>query len=120
MKTNKMEKWKILFYVFAFPPIAFIFFLFLFYFHATFKLGFFPTYDNPDPKQLDFYQIYYPIILAFGGVWLMSLIIWIPLILFYLIIYKKRTDWKPIIICVAFNLMGFLTLFINVIEWFAD
>jgi len=98
----------------------YVVFLYAFYFHSAVKLGFFPYYDNPDPKEIGLYEIYEPIINLFGNIWLILFCIWIPLILIYWIIYKKKTDWKPIIISAVSFLIAFLSFFTEVTEWFAD
>ena len=115
-----MKNWKITFYLFAVSPVLYVVSLFTFYFHSAIQLGFFPSYSQPDPKEIEVYEIYQPIILTFLNIWFVSLLIWIPLVLIYWLNYLKKTIWKPILISAICFLIAFLSIFTGVTEWFAD
>lgn len=115
-----MKIWKTIFYTLAFFPVIYLISLYTFYFHFAIKLGYFPSYNHPDPKTSNLYEIYQPIITTFGNIWLILLYILIPLIPIYWIIYRKKINWKPVIVsCICF-LITFLSIFTGVTEWFAD
>ena len=92
-----MKNWKITFYLFAVSPVLYVVSLFTFNFHSAIQLGFFPSYSQPDPKEIEVYEIYQPIILTFGNIWLVSLLIWIPLVLIYWLIYLKKNNMETYI-----------------------
>lgn len=115
-----MKNWKTILYILAIAPLLYTFLLFIFYIHSTIELGFFPKYNNPDPKQVTLYHIYEPIIVAVGSIGLISLILWIPLVLIYWIRFNKRTKWKPVIYGLFSFLIAILSIFTSITEWFAD
>jgi hypothetical protein len=117
---NNIRNWKFVLSVFALAPFLHTLFLFAFYLHSTIELGYFPKYDNPDPKQMQFYDVYEPIIIASGNIWLMSIILWIPLVLIYWIKFKNKTNWKPVIFALFSFLLAIISIFTSITEWFAD
>jgi len=113
-----MEKWKKMYYVFALFPVLYIVFLFLFYVHSSIALGFFPTFDNPNPKAVRFYEVYEKINYEIVDIGVLFVFIWAPLSVIYLMRYQKRAEWRPIIVCALAYLLGYLTLFTEVVGWF--
>jgi hypothetical protein len=115
-----MKIWNAVFYAFALFPLSFSISLLSFYFHAASVLGKFPSYGQPDPKELGFYGIYASAIHLSGNVWLFSFIPWLLFTVIYLVVKRKQISWKPLIISAVCQI-GAVALFLSgVMEWFAD
>lgn len=115
-----VKKWKTILDLFAIFPILFIVSLLSFYFHAALALGFYPTFDHPDPKLLTFYTFYQPIIIFAGNFWLLSLFIWVPLLVTYFLLNRKKFFWKPLLLSSISFALAFLIIFTEIVNWFAD
>ncbi|RED48189.1 hypothetical protein [Seonamhaeicola aphaedonensis] len=115
-----MKSWKTYFYVLGIIPIIFSVSLLTFYFHAGLILGRLPRYNQPDPKELEIYFFYEPIINFTGNIWVFSLAFWLLSSVVYIILKRKQIVWKPILIS-ALGQFCAISLFLSgVIEWFAD
>ena len=116
----KCNYWKIGFLIHALLPFGFIFSLAIFYIHATAILGYYPKYNSPDPKNLDFYNTYSFLINNTIAFWMVSFTITIPLILTYLIIKRKKSNWKLICFSLGSQTIALLLFFSDILEWFVD
>lgn len=117
---NKMKHLKKLLYIVGIPPLGFIVSLLAFFTHARVVLGFFPKYNQPDPKQIDAYDFYEPIISWTGNIWFYSLIIWLLLITLFLIKKPQQSSWKPFIFSTITQLCAIGLFLSEIIEWYAD
>ena len=64
-----MKIWKIILNTFGLIPYLWVISLLTFYFHAAKLLGYFPEFGRPDPKALNIYDDYSPIINLLGQIW---------------------------------------------------
>lgn len=108
---------KKLIYIGGLLPLTFLIPLLSFYFHAGIILGHFPSYNNPDPKQLAPYEFYENIISITGNIWVVSFPIWLILLIIYSI--KIRKNFKSVI-TTAIQLLTVGILFSGILEWYAD
>lgn len=115
-----MKIWKILFYILAVIQLPFIVSLLTFYFKARQVLGYAPSYSNPDPKELEIYKIFAPLVEWTAGVWICSLTVWFVLTTIYLFIMRKRIEWTPLIISGTVQFFGIILLFSGIVEWYLD
>ena len=115
-----MKFLKIACYTLSFIPIIFIGVLTSFYFKAEKILGYFPKYNKPDPKTLDIYSSYSPIINFTTGMWIFSLLTWVLLTVICILFNSKVSDWKPIIICGLVQCLGVFFFLSGIMEWYAD
>jgi len=115
-----MKIWKIIFYVLGTIPWFFIVPLMTFYFHAKKILGYFPRYNLPDPKELNIYSDYSPLINCFGSIWFYSFFAWLLLTINYFAIYRKNIKWVPIIFAFIGNIIGVLLFLSGILEWYFD
>jgi hypothetical protein len=115
-----MKIWKTIFYFLAIIPWPFIVSIMTFYFKAGQVLGHGPSYNNPDPKELDIYKVYSPYVDWTAEVWGCSLLVWFALAITYLIIMRKRIEWTPLIISSTGQIFGILLLFSGIMEWYVD
>lgn len=115
-----MKLCNLLFYGLALISLIFIISLLSFYFHAAYVLGKFPSYGQPDPKELSFYVYYAPIIHLTLNTWLLSFIPWFIYTTVYVIAKRKQISWQPLIISALCHI-GAIAIFLSGIsEWFAD
>ncbi len=91
-----------------------------FYIHASSILGHFPTYNNPDPKELDIYEVYQPIISFSAQVWFYSFFLWLILLIIYLFKTKRNFNKKTVITSLVFQSIPFLIFFSKIFEWYMD
>ena len=115
-----MKIWKALFYFLAIIPLAFIVLLMAFYFNAAQVHGHTPSYNNPDPKELDIYKAYAPYIDWTAEAFLYSLLVWFALTIIYLITMRRRIEWTPLIISGTGHVFGLLLLLSGIFEWYID
>lgn len=115
----KLHYWKTVFIIEGIIPLGFIISLLTFYVHATVVLGYFPSYNKPDPKNLNFYHIYSDLINIFFGIWFFSFPILIILIFFYLILQRKK-KWKLVVFSLTTHLIAIALLSSDIMKWFAD
>ncbi|GEM_PF-1706737 len=109
-------------WVIAFLPLLWIVIFWILVLHTFLKVGHWPKYNNPDPKEIGFGL--YSFILFFGlfFIWIVS----IYSILFNLIEAVLYKDWRPIkniLLVVACNLVQFLFVrldFWNLMDWLYD
>lgn len=115
-----MRIWKTLFYFLSILPWTFIASLLTFYFKAGQLLGHAPSYNNPDPKELDIYKVYAPYVYVTAEMWLCSLLVWFALVIIYLIIMRKRIEWTPVVMSGIGQTFGILLFLSGINEWFID
>ena len=115
-----MKNWKIIFYILAIIPWTFIVSLLTFYFKAGEVLGHFPSYNQPDPKELSIYKDFSPIVNWTAGVWIYSFLAWLLMAIVYVALKRKNTEWKPIIVSGIGQFCGMLLLFSGITEWYMD
>ena len=101
-----MKYWNIIFCILGILPLGFVIPILLFYFHAGQLLGRLPRYNQPDPKELDIYSDYSPLVDLTGKIWLISFPVWLILTITYLIFRRKHIQWTPIAISGALQLLG--------------
>ncbi len=100
-------------------PYIFCASLLTFYFNAASTLGYFPSYNHPDPKILSYYQYHSTVInLTFDTL----IIAFLPWIVLSIYMFKKNIKQSSNI--VVFGAIGyFLSLvlfFSEVLEWYVD
>jgi len=115
-----MNYWRTLFYAFALFPLSFCISLMSFYFHAAVVLGKFPSYGQPDPKELSFYGIYAPAVYFTGSAWMYSFVFWLLLVIVYLLRRKGPINWKPVIIGTCCQIFAVSVFVSGILMWFAD
>ena len=116
----KYNFWKISLIISAILPFGFIISLLTFYFHATSILGYYPKYNRPDPKTLDIYNNYSEFINITVGLWMLSFFISIPLVISYIIIKRKKINWKWIGFTIISQTIPVILFFSDILEWYVD
>lgn len=115
-----MKYWKSAFIGLGILPITFAISILAFYIHAGQILGRLPSYNQPDPKQLEIYANYSPFVDWTAEIWLWSFPVWFLMTIVYLIIKRKNNNWTPIIISGIGQILGILIFFSRIMEWYAD
>ncbi|MBA5629771.1 hypothetical protein [Moheibacter lacus] len=115
-----MKNWNRIFYGLGILPWVALIPLLTFYFHAAIILRRLPSYNYPDPKDLDFYESYRKIIDPTSDLWGYSFLLWIILLIIYSILQRKKFNWKPIIFSGFGHLMVIFQFFNGVIGWYID
>ena len=117
---KQMKYWNIIFCILGILPLGFVIPILLFYFHAGQLLGRLPRYNQPDPKELDIYSDYSPLVDLTGKIWLISFPVWLILTITYLIFRRKHIQWTPIAISGALQLLGIIILLSGIFQWYID
>lgn len=105
-------------YILGLPPLAFTVSLLSFYLKAANTLGYYPTYNNPDPKLLSFYETYSQFILISGEIAIYSLFAWLFIIVLYS--YTFRAKRLPILTGAALYISSLGIIFTEVMNWYGD
>ncbi len=92
----------------------------VFYIHASRIVGHLPTYGNPDPKELEIYQSYSPILNFTLSIWFYSFLVWLILLIIYIVKNRKKLNYEPIIITLIVQSIPFIILFSTIFEWYVD
>ncbi|PWG04468.1 hypothetical protein [Polaribacter aquimarinus] len=116
----KVNYWKNGLHVSGLAPFGYIISLIIFYFHTTIILGRFPKYNQPDPKKLDIYNYYSGVIDLLIGIWLLSFLTIIIIILSNLIINRKDVNWKLIGLYFTGHVIAIILFFSKIMEWYID
>jgi len=114
-----MKVWKTIFYTTGIIPWLLIIPLIIFYFHTSSILGYFPSYNSPDPKELSIYNDY-SFIWTFINIWLVSLVIWLLSTIVYLIISRKKRNWHLILFSSTGNILAIGLVFSKLFWWYID
>lgn len=112
--------WKLLFILNGLIPFGFLISLMTFYFHAAKILGRFPSYNLPDPKELDIYTNYSKLIYAFGNVWIYSFLAMLIMIVVFVPFQRRQTNWKLIGIGSLGHILAVILFVSGIMEWYAD
>lgn len=118
MTRNYSKILEITTYALSLPPLAFTVSSLSFYLKAANTLGYYPTYNNPDPKLLSFYKPYAQLIHCFGDIAIYAFFAW--LLCVSLCSYIAGVKRYMIIIGVALYLSAFAIFFTKIMEWFMD
>jgi hypothetical protein len=111
---------KITLYIAGIIPWGLVVSFLLFYLHTSFLLGRFPSYPNPDPKNLNIYNFYSYIINALFLIWAMTFLIWIIALIIFIAHNKLSEYKKPLIIVIAGWIISFLMFFTPIFDWYMD
>jgi H+/gluconate symporter-like permease len=115
-----MKTWKYIFYILGIIPYFWIISLLTFFLHSSIKLGYFPETYLPDPKDLDIHNFYSPFIDFFGQIWVLSFLLWIVLVITYIIIKRKNTNWKNIFYSAIGEILAISVVFSDINDWYCD
>ena len=115
-----MKYLRIIFWILGIPPLGFSFSILTFYIHAGKILGQSPYYNQPDPKEIDVYTTYSPLVDWTATIWLLSFPIWLGLLILHVVLKKKGNNWRPILITGSSQILAILMLFSKVFEWYID
>ncbi len=107
-------------YFFSTLPLIFSVSILIFYFHAAKIIGHLPRYNQPDPKELEIYEIYHPIINFTGNIWIYSFLIWLILIITFIYKSRKKLNYKLITISIICQVIPIIIFFTEILEWYAD
>jgi hypothetical protein len=119
-EKQRMTGWRYTFIYLSILPLGLLISLPAFYFHASAILGYSPTYNHPDPKDISIYKFYAPIIYGSSVVSLTSNLIWIIALIVYLFSVKKENLVKLIYISSLTQTASFTLYFIGMFDWFVD
>lgn len=115
-----MKFWKITFTTIGLFPLSMVVLSYVFYFHAARLLGYYPTYGNPDPKELNIYFYYNSI----GVLLIISFyLFWLFILLTVVFIVQKRNEisrYKVLIFPILTYSLGIWYLTSDVFEWIID
>ena len=117
---QSMKFFQIIIYILGFIPLGFIISIFTFYFHVAIILKKLPVYNQPDPKELDIYSNYNPIIYLATKIWFYTIIFWFLAVIIYAIGEKREIKWKSIGLTGLVQLIGILIMFSEIFEWYVD
>jgi len=109
-----------LIYLAGIIPFGFIISILSFYFHAANVLGYYPTWDHPDPKELSIYDSYHAIINPAAEIWLIDMVGWILLCVTLIIMTRHKIYWRTIMLSSIGHIIAVLILFSGILEWYAD
>jgi hypothetical protein len=115
-----MKAGHIILYILCIPPLAFSISLVVFFLHAWYILGEPPGYNQPDPKELGIYSLYYTFISpAFVAAFFsfFAALIAVPV---YLISHRKEIYWPPVIFCASSYLIALCVAYSELLEWWLD
>lgn len=118
MKFRRNISWVMLFL--SLCSLPWIIVPLIFYFKACNFLGYNPTYNHPDPKELSFYEGYNTIITLSGNLWLMSFFTWVFVVIVTIIVTRKSINWKPIVLSLIPHVLSILVLLSDITKWFFD
>ncbi len=116
----KSKYWKIVFYGAGFFPLTFIITIFTFYFHTAAILNHLPIPSLNDPKNLEIYSFYSPIIYFFFFITGYLIPVWILVSIIYLIKHFREPFWRPWVVASLIYLFAIGLIFTDVISWFLD
>lgn len=112
--------WSITFYGLAVAHLSWVISLLTFYFHAAIVLGHVPSWGQPDPKILDIYELYEPLVSLTMSISFISVLVWLGLLPVYMFTERNRLQWKPITVS-SITVILMVLLFISpVFEWYVD
>jgi hypothetical protein len=94
--------------------------LLTFYLHTKSILGYYPKYNHPDPKTLDIYGNYSVLVNTSISLWIISFLLTIPLVIAYLIIKRKKINWKLVGFSLISQTIAIILFFSNIFEWYID
>lgn len=122
MKTQFPEEYNSLFLIIGAIPFLCFFLLNLFYFHSAIIVGHLPTYDNPDPKELSFYEFYSFIIFILMNLSFYIFLPWIVFAIYHCIRFRKylSKNWKAIVFPIVTYSLLILEFFTEKIGWLMD
>lgn len=115
-----MNYWKLIFWILGLIPLGFITSILSFYFHAGHVLGRMPSYNQPDPKELDLYSYYSHYIDWSGLVWIYSFPLWFILLITYLILKKNDSALLSILFGGFLHILGIAICFSDILTWYLD
>ncbi|TGV00732.1 hypothetical protein [Flavivirga rizhaonensis] len=115
-----MKIWNKIFFGLGIIPYCFILPILTFYFHAGKILGHLPSYNQPDPKTLEIYATYSPVVNLTTLTWFYSFVIWLVISIIYLIIFRKNIYWKPLKLSAVGQLIALGIVFSGILEWYID
>ena len=110
----------VLLYLTGISPLPFVISILAFYFHAESVLGHFPTYDNPDPKQLREYDSYNRIIEPSFLIWFFGLALWLAIVITYMILFKSKLKPLPLIVGVLAHVTAIAVIISEILNWYMD
>ncbi len=119
-QIDSMKPLKFSLFILTIIPWVFMILLVIFYFHAGNILGHAPSYDNPDPGNLDIYSNYAPFIFSAALISAYAVPLWFILILVYVIIKQKNSNLKLIGMGMFTYLCLIFTFLSGIFEWFLD
>ena len=91
-----------------------------FYIHAHSVLGYWPSYDHPDPGKLPFYSTYYVAVNITASIWLYSFLIWLVIVVPTGIIFPEKRVLKKILISGIGHAIGMAIFWSEIMEWIMD
>lgn len=123
-KFGAMNKMKSVIHWIGLLPYGFVLAHLAFFVHTWIFLGQMPTYNQPDPKSLELYALYKPLIVFAGIAWFISIPIWLILSMIYFVKASQQgtqdTIWKPLVSGLIANIIVLCFIFSGIVEWFVD
>ena len=121
MTTYSVKKFdKVVFSLSAIIPWTLLVSVTVFYLHASFILGYNPTFANPDPKDLKIYSFYGVIINTFLFIWVLTFFIW----LIALVIFLQNNSWieykHKLITIIVGHTFCIILFFTPIMDWYLD
>jgi len=120
MEISKKKLDTIFIYGVALAPWIYAISIILFYLHSSALLGRFPTYANPDPKDLFIYNFYGWIINPFLLISFITFFIW-PIAFIVYVSTSRLYEWKkPLLLLIAGHIASLFIYFSPIFEWYID
>lgn len=101
-------------------PLGIIISLFSFYYRSAAYLGYYPSYNHPDPKEIPFYDAYDRWINVSFDAWVCSFLLWLFLLLVSLLFFRKENIWRTFFWSALPHMLVVLLLFSGLFEWYVD
>ena len=91
-----------------------------FYFHASKIIDHLPSYNNPDPKQLNIYENYSLIINFTIGLWFFSFIICLILLIFLWVKTRNNANYRLIVSAIVLQCIPIVIISSDIFKWYID
>ena len=107
-------------YLLSISSLVYIVSIIAFYLHAKSVLGYFPTFDNPDPGRLVAYKTYTTIIEPSFKIWAICLLVWTLLVLLIILTNRKFISSRHIVLSSIGHIIALTITFSPIFGWYVD
>jgi hypothetical protein len=105
-------------YILGAIPALYTFSLFTYYLYLEKIVG--HIFHNSQPVPFDNQNILVDMIMRFGLAWIFTIIIWLVLSVTLIILTRKNSMWRPILITLLCHLAAILISISGILDWLID